>query len=76
MWPNPAKNVININNDGSNSGKYSTAQIYNLSGNLSLEKKLTEGLNTIDISNLPAGAYIVKAFNNAGNFYTQKIIKQ
>ena len=75
MWPNPAKNVININNDGSNN-EYAKAQIYNLAGNLSLEKKLNDGINTIDISSLPAGAYIVKANTNAGSSFTQKIIIQ
>lgn len=76
MWPNPAKNVININNEGSNNSEYTNAQIYNLSGNLSLEKKLSEGLNAIDISSLPTGAYIVKANTTAGSSFTQKIIKQ
>jgi hypothetical protein len=75
-WPNPAKDVININNTGIKLNDGAKAQVYNLSGKLTLQKQLQQGINTIDISALPAGAYIVKADLNAGNTFVQKIIKQ
>ncbi|MBS1576133.1 MAG: T9SS type A sorting domain-containing protein, partial [Bacteroidetes bacterium] len=76
IWPNPARNIINIDNEGPKTNIAAKTQIYSLSGTLNMEKKLQQGLNTIDISTLPAGAYIVKSNNNRGDCFTQKIIKQ
>ncbi len=76
VWPNPARNVINIDNVGAKTSIPAKAQLYNLSGKLSMEKVLQQGVNSIDISSLPAGAYIVKANTNTGDMFIQKIIKQ
>ena len=76
VWPNPARNVINVENEGSKSNVIAKAQVYDLSGKLSMEKQLQQGLNSIDISFLAPGAYIIKANTNKGDSFTQKIIKQ
>ncbi|MEJ0106219.1 MAG: T9SS type A sorting domain-containing protein [Bacteroidota bacterium] len=51
-------------------------QVYDLAGKLSLQTALQQGVNSIDISSLPPGAYIVKANTNTRDMFTQKIIKQ
>jgi hypothetical protein len=76
IWPNPARNMINIANDGDKDGSIAKTQLFNLSGKLSMEKQLQKGLNSIDISSLAPGAYIVKTNTNKGDSFTQKIIKQ
>jgi hypothetical protein len=76
LWPNPARNTINISNQGPNSNSIAKAQLFNLSGKLAMEKQLQQGVNAIDISSLAPGAYIVKTNTSKGDSFTQKIIKQ
>jgi hypothetical protein len=74
VWPSPATDQIRINNtDNSSTTK---AQIYDLSGRMMTEKKLQANTNTIAISDLTAGTYIVRIANDNGVIYTQKITKQ
>jgi hypothetical protein len=76
VWPNPAKNNINIDNKNTKTDMVSKAQLFDFSGRMSMEKQLQPGVNSIDISSLPAGTYLVKANINNGNSFIQKIIKQ
>jgi hypothetical protein len=73
VWPNPAKDVISIQN---NNDSYSIAKIYNQSGSLISENKLHTGVNTISISSLPFGAYIVNVKLANGQSFNQKFIKE
>jgi hypothetical protein len=76
VWPNPARNTLNIDNQDINSSGTAKAWLYNLSGKLAMERKLQQGINAIDISSLAPGAYIVKSNNSRGDSFTRKIIKQ
>lgn len=58
LYPSPAHNVLHINTPHSGN-----AVIYNSAGQAVLTTKLTEELNTIDISSLPPGAYIIQTHN-------------
>ena len=71
VYPNPASDHLYVN---LSDGKYNLT-IYNALGNVVLAKQVNGGLNTIDLSKLPAGLYIVDVTSN--NYHaTQKVIKQ
>ncbi len=72
VWPNPAKDAIKIQNNDN----LIIARIYNQSGSLIIESKLTAGANSINVNALPFGAYIVNMKDNNGKDYNQKFIKE
>ncbi|MGY3792869.1 carbohydrate-binding protein [Aquimarina sp. 433] len=55
LYPNPVVDVINIS--GSTAGK--TIKVFNTVGVLVKEVALTDGQNTVDMSNLSSGYYII-----------------
>lgn len=72
MYPNPATNNITIENLD---GKAETIAIYNLMGSCVLQEQLQNNSNTIDISSMPTGVYMVRLSGVAGT--TQhKLIKK
>ncbi|MFD1062252.1 T9SS type A sorting domain-containing protein [Winogradskyella litorisediminis] len=70
VYPNPAQNVLNIK--GINTLKEVT--LYDLTGKLVL-KNTDLSSNTIDLSNLKVGIYMVRIIDEFGNTSTQKIMK-
>ena len=64
IYPNPARDVLHISNPGNLN--FSTVQIYNLVGQLLSTNVITAGDNSINISKLPAGNYIVVFATDAG----------
>ena len=74
IWPNPSKNIINIQkeNNGTNS---INAEIFNQSGQKVSSSLLKSGINTVDISSLPAGYYIVHIDLANGEKFNQKLVK-
>ncbi|MBK6284657.1 MAG: T9SS type A sorting domain-containing protein [Draconibacterium sp.] len=73
VWPNPANNTLNIIlNTNEDSSGY--VKIFNLEGQLLLEKKIGHKKQNIDISNLLPGTYIVDLYC-AGINYKHKFIK-
>ena len=56
IFPNPAKNTLNIT---SYNTKVNSVEIYNLNGQLVLNKTLNTYLSQINISSLTSGIYIV-----------------
>jgi len=73
LYPNPAKNVINIKLRDTNS-QIIEANIFDLNGRSSLQTKITD--NTINVQNLAAGTYIVVLKNTDGATSSQKFIKE
>jgi hypothetical protein len=73
VWPNPAKDVIRVQN---NISANSIAKIYTQSGSLVKETKLQAGINSISVSSLPFGAYIISIKKDNGENYNQKFIKE
>ena len=69
IYPNPVENQLNIQN-----GENSNYEIYDILGKKLLEGAIKENIFKINISNLPAGSFIVtiKNQNNIENF---KIVK-
>lgn len=54
MYPNPAKDNVTIE-----SAKAAVVKIYSVSGQMLSEQNISEGINTIDLSNLNAGIYFI-----------------
>jgi hypothetical protein len=73
VWPNPATDVIHVQ---TNNETYSIARIYNQSGALIGETKIQAGVNTINVSNLSFGVYIINIKAADGQSYNKKFIKQ
>ncbi len=57
VYPNPAKNLVNIT--GLNTTDH--VSVYNMMGQtvINNQQATTQGLNTISLNNLPAGAYVL-----------------
>jgi len=72
--PNPANNLLQISSTN-NDMDFSSAVVFDLSGNTLLSEKLNGESNTIDISGLTQGFYFINIIDTKGNKITQKFIK-
>lgn len=70
LFPNPAKDYIKVLSHYT----IKNVQIFDLSGKLFAEKKVNTFEDTIDISNLPSGSYIVKIHTPKGTADKKLII--
>jgi hypothetical protein len=73
VWPNPAKSSVYIQNNGTDNNL--RMQIYDPFGKTIASDILHAGKNEVNISNLPAGTYIVHTQNASGETQNQKIVK-
>lgn len=71
VYPNPASNVVKINNNLKN-GKY---LISNINGLILKEKKINSSSEKLDISFLASGVYIISFFENNEFRFSQKFVK-
>ena len=69
VYPNPVRDIINLKN----SGEFDRLKIYNIQGQLVLQKSLNQSQN-IDVSFLTEGIYTL-ILEDSKLTYTQKIIK-
>ncbi len=67
LFPNPAQNIISIRLNVA----INKIEILDSKGQLILEQKD----NLIDISNLPSGIYLAKAFTENGKLFSSKFVK-
>ena len=74
IYPNPAKQVISISMDANSTETLKAAQIFDLSGRMILETKLTSP--QINIGTLQTGTYLLLLTNEQGKGFTQKFIKE
>ena len=72
IYPNPVKDIMKV--DVKNAD-ISFIEIYNLTGNRVLTKKVDQGTTNLDVSSLPQGIYIV-SFKGSGGTYNRKFIKK
>ncbi len=70
VYPNPAKNEINVSNQ---SGLILKLTVFNILGDELINQKVNDGLTDINVSELPAGTYIV-AFADEHKVTTQRLI--
>lgn len=68
FYPNPVKDVLTV----STNKKVNSISVYNVAGQL---VKTTENTNTVNMSNLSAGVYVVKT-DVEGKTETSKVIKK
>ncbi|MCZ4409619.1 T9SS type A sorting domain-containing protein, partial [Cryomorphaceae bacterium 1068] len=74
VFPNPFRNQVNISLEGLEGN--TTVEVYSVSGQQMLIKtSQNSGNQTLDLSNLPSGVYVLKVSNGDGLFIDQ-IIKQ
>jgi hypothetical protein len=70
--PNPANSFVNIV-----TGTNMKLEIYSVIGNLIATENLSEGSNTVPISNYPAGIYLMKLIDvSNGQSFVQKLVVQ
>ncbi len=74
VWPNPVIDVVNV--QGNELTENSKAIIFDQLGRLVMTSTLHQGNNTINLSNLLSGNYIVHIVAKNGTVYNQKIIKK
>ena len=72
IYPNPAKNFIKINNNGSK--LTSSIVISSINGKVWYKNENAENINTIDLSNFSNGVYFMQIKLNDGSIFYQKII--
>ncbi|MFN1215519.1 S8 family serine peptidase [Chryseobacterium kwangjuense] len=74
VYPNPAKNEINIHLEAKD-GKSLRLNVFDASGKQVISQNATDGVNKIDISHIPAGSYILTV-DGGKEKLTEKFIKQ
>lgn len=75
VYPNPAQNIISIQQSATAVASLAKAEIYDLNGRLILEKEMNNE-QTISVQSLATGTYILLLVDSNANRYTQKIIKE
>lgn len=75
VYPNPAKNIVSIQQSSTALSSLAKAEIYDLNGRLVLEKDM-QNEHTISIEKLATGTYILLLVDSNSNRYTDKIIKK
>ncbi|WP_223605875.1 S8 family serine peptidase [Chryseobacterium sp. OSA05B] len=74
IYPNPAKNEINVNL-GTKASTSLTLNVFDVSGKQILTQRAVDGRNKIDISDIPAGSYILSVQGGKEKI-SHKFIKQ
>ncbi|KXH85193.1 S8 family serine peptidase [Chryseobacterium kwangjuense] len=74
VYPNPAKNEINVRLEAKD-GKSLTLNVFDASGKQVLSQNAADGVNKIDISRISAGSYILTVEGGKEKL-TEKFIKQ
>lgn len=68
VYPNPVRNMLNIDNLSTEAN----ISIYNMAGQLVISEQAVSGTNSIDLSSLSAGLYIVR-MQDGNNVRTEKV---
>ena len=71
LYPNPANLQINIDNADM---KAASVNLYAVDGRFIKLIKMHEGVNTIDVSSLPAGVYVLSGVGTEGNVYHSSVV--
>ena len=74
IYPNPTKEFLNINVKANSSETFKSAQIFDLSGRIVMDKPLTS--TQLNISRLQNGTYLLVLKNQNGKSFTQKFVKE
>lgn len=69
IYPNPVNDVVNID-----AGSEGSVKIYSLSGQLLINELIGKGVNSINVSDLNQGAYLMQFSDENGNSSTEKLL--
>lgn len=69
IYPNPVNDVVNID-----AGSEGSVKIYSLSGQLLISQLIGKGVNSINVSDLNQGAYLMQFSDENGNSSTEKLL--
>ena len=73
IYPNPVDNIMKVDFKSSD---ISYIEIYNLTGNRIMTKKVNQGTTNVDVSSLPKGMYVISFKGADGVEVTKKVIKK
>lgn len=76
LWPNPAKDVVYVQNRGGSGSFKSGAMIFDQSGRILSQVALQDGINTINLSRFPTGTYVIRILLANGETFSQKLLRQ
>lgn len=71
IYPNPANNLLNVHME--NADPTAALNIYDMAGHLVQHSKLEKGTNTILLTYMPAGLYLIKINDLSGTIHTKKV---
>jgi hypothetical protein len=79
VYPNPSRDMVNLHFAGSNNTEH-TITVIDLNGRILLEKKTqifvnNSNIETLDLSKLEVGTYLIKVSDDLGNVNTTKFQK-
>lgn len=73
IYPNPSSNQITIFSSNLN---FDNVSIFNITGQLIIDKKINKAVSDIDISEISNGTYILRLHDeNSGKYYYKKLMK-
>lgn len=72
IFPNPTNGLVTIDMTTEEKASYA---IYDIAGKLCQTKLIINGRQTLDISRLSAGMYVLQVNNASGDFWTERIVK-
>jgi hypothetical protein len=72
FYPNPAKNILNINNS---KFRASSVEIYDITGHRIMSQPMNPKTTSLNVANLSEGLYIIR-FKSQNETYTSKFIKK
>ena len=73
VYPNPVQQLLNINLSGIDG--ISEIAIFNTSGVQVIRQRANTGRSAVDVSALPAGVYMIKAYNGKAELSRSKFVK-
>jgi len=73
IYPNPVKNILTI--DSSLNLDQSIISVFDLAGRRVMNYRLASGINSVNVSELSAGEYILRVITEENHISSQKFIK-
>lgn len=76
IYPNPFNTYFNIELNDITTSNFVQVSVYNVIGELILNKSLSKEFNTIETNGIPSGIYIYKVFDQNGTLQTGRLVAQ
>ncbi len=75
LYPNPITNLLNVDLTGFNIGANAKLDILDIHGRKVIEQPMTAPVQTLDLSNIPAGTYFIRVIGK-NEQYTGRIVRK